>query len=264
MRLTDWQLAVESYLLGEQLQPDSSLQASLLGSPTLSVEQGLQIYHNAYRARLLAALREDFPALHYWLGDEQFDQLGSAFLKACPSAHYSLRWLGARFPDFIAQHGVIRQRAPLAELARLEWSFTLAFDAADAEPLSLAQMASLPASDWPELHVQLLPCVQHLQLAYNSLALWQAAKAQHAFPPSEALPQAMDCLIWRHKLVSHYRSLSADEATALFGMCIEGWSFAQLCEALSAHAADASVRAAGWLKQWIVAGLLRMPAGRFD
>lgn len=259
MRLIDWQLLLESYLLGDQVQPDSALQSSLLGGPSLSVERGLQIYHNAYRARLREVLREDFSAVHYWLGDEQFDELAVAYIKACPSERFSLRWFGQRFPDYIEQHMVAEQRDALVELARLEWCFTLAFDAVEAAPLSLEQMACLPAHAWPDLQVQLLPCVQHLPLRYNSVALWQAAKASTDFPVSQALAEPALVLIWRQELVSHYRSLSADEAQALLGMCVQGWSFGQLCEQLAEHGELAPLKAAGWLKQWISEALLCQP-----
>lgn len=260
MRLNDWQLALEGYLLGDQPNPDSSLHASLLGSPTLSVEQGLQIYHHAYRARLLEVLREDFPAVHYWLGDEQFEQLANAYIKANPSRHFSLRWLGERFAGFIQQHLHGEQTSALVELAQLEWCFTLAFDAADAEPLSLEQVASLTADEWPALQLQWLPSVQSLPLAYNSLALWQAAKAGAEFPSSELLQEPKLCLIWRQQLVSHYRSLDSAEAAALQGMCVSGWSFAQLCEELVEYGEQAPVKAAGWLKQWLSEELLQRRA----
>ena len=262
MRLNEWQLALEAYLLGDQLAPAAALQASLSGSPSLSVEQGLQIYHNAYRARLLEVLREDFPAVHEWLGDAQFEQLASAYLKAHPSRHYSLRWLGERFAGFLEQHLQAGQQAALVELAELEWRFTLAFDAADAPPLSLEQVAGLAPQAWPALQVQLLPCVQRLPLHYNSLALWQATKKATAFPASELLPEAKLCLIWRQDLRSQYRSLGSAEAAALLGMCDEGWNFARLCEQLaSSHAEDAPRLAAGWLKQWLSEGLLQQRQG---
>ncbi|MDO9321104.1 MAG: DNA-binding domain-containing protein [Pseudomonas sp.] len=261
MRLNDWQLAVEAYLLGADAQPNAALQTSLVGSPNLSVEQGLAIYHHAYRARLLGVMQEDFPAVHYWLGDEEFDRLVQAYLDAHPSRHFSLRWLGERFAEFIQQQLDPQQGAPLVELARLEWAFTLAFDALPGAPLNLQQMASLPPADWPGLQVQLLPCVQRLRLEYNSLALWQAAKAAGEFPPSSRLAQPMLCLLWRHELISQYRSFAPDEAAALLGMCVAGWNFSQLCEQLAEHGEQAPAKAAGWLKQWLSEGLLqREPA----
>ncbi|MFF3704936.1 HvfC/BufC family peptide modification chaperone [Pseudomonas qingdaonensis] len=48
------------------------------GCTALSALEGLRIYHNAYRSRLLAVLREDFPALQQWLGAD-FGERDRAF-----------------------------------------------------------------------------------------------------------------------------------------------------------------------------------------
>lgn len=256
MRLNDWQRELEAYLLGEQPSPGAALRDSLLGSPALSAEAGLAIYHNAYRARLLDSLQDDYPTLLHWLGDEEFERLGNAYLKAHPSQHYSLRWLGARLASFIEGYLVAEQSAPLAELARLEWAFTLAFDAPEGEPLTLETMASLPPAEWPGLRVCLLPSVQWQLCRYNSLALWRALKAEaEDFPASLALEEV--CLIWRQDLVSRYRSLGPAEAEALHGMARAGWSFAELCEQLAEQGDSAPLQAAAWLKQWISEGLLQ-------
>lgn len=143
MRLNDWQLAFERYLLGELSSADVELGSSLIGGPTLDVSTGLAIYHNAYQARLQEVLRGDYPAILNWLGDDEFEQLAAAYLRQNPSAHYSLRWLGNGFEAFIRQHLVPEQSAPLAELTALEWAFTLAFDAPPGTPLTMQDMATL-------------------------------------------------------------------------------------------------------------------------
>lgn len=257
MRLSDWQRQIEAYLLGADPHPAPPLRASLRGGPTLSAEEGLAIYHNAYRARLLEALRGDYPALQGWLGDEQFDALATAYVEAQPSRHFSLRWLGAGLADFIDGYLLAEQAAPLGELARLEWAFGLAFDAAAGEPLSLAQMAALAAEDWPELQVRLLPSVQWQACRFNSLAIWRAVKDADEFPASQTLAQQQVCLIWRHGLISHYRSLDPAEARALHGMAVAGWTFAELCAALNELGDNAPLQAATWLRQWLSDGLLR-------
>lgn len=260
MRLNDWQHELENYLLGTQPQPSAALRDSLLGSPALSAADGLAIYHNAYRARLLEALREDYPALLQGLGDDPFERLAHAYLQAHPSSHFSLRWLGARLADFIDAYLDAAQGAPLAELARLEWAFTLAFDAAAGEPLTLQCMAALPAANWPGLQVRLLPSVQWQVCRYNSLALWRAAKAADELPASTALEQPQVCLVWRQDLISRYRSLDPAEAEALHGMSQQGWSFAELCGELGAYGDAAPLQAATWLKQWIGEGILQRQA----
>ncbi|WP_375737457.1 DUF2063 domain-containing protein [Pseudomonas boanensis] len=251
MRLKEYQQRFEAYLLNEGGTLDADLLAGLHGGPALSAVEGLQIYHHAYRARLIEALREDYPAIHHWLGDDEFDALARAYLPAHPSSHFSLRWLGAGLADFIETWLVAEQAAPLSELARLEWAFTLAFDAPDGEPLTLMQMAQLPAEDWPELRLALLPSVQRVSCQFNSLALWRAAKHEAEFPASQALLRPELCLVWRRELVGQYRSLAKEEAQALLGMVEQGRSFAELCEALGDPA-----QAAEWLKLWISEGLV--------
>ena len=262
MRLNDWQRELEHYLLGDDPQAMHALLPELQDGPTLSGARGLAIYHHAYRARLLETLRGDYAAVHAWLGDDEFDALMHAYLRAHPPRHYSLRWLGEQLPDFIEQHLVAEQAAPLAELARLEWAFTLAFDAADTEALSLEQVAALPAEHWPTLQFAAHPSLQRLPCRYNSVALWRAMKDGDEFPGSQPLATEEWCLVWRQALVCRYRALAAAEGAAL--QCLLGGaSFAELCASLASHGEQAPALAAGWLKQWLQDGLLitsRAPA----
>ncbi|QJI31885.1 DUF2063 domain-containing protein [Pseudomonas sp. ADAK18] len=259
MRLTDWQLAFEQHVLSETL--NSSFSATLLGGPTLDVDTGLAIYHNAYRARLQDVLRDDFSAVWYWLGDDEFAQLSAAYIRRYPSRHYSLRWFGERFPEFILEHLIAEQSAPLAELARLEWAFTLAFDAPQGEPLMLQDMAQLPPEAWPGLQVQLAPSVQQMLCHFNSVAIWRSSKNEADFPGSEALSEAQVCLIWRHQNVCQYRTLEPAEAWALMGMVTTGWSFSELCAELAVtYQEGAPLQAVTWLKQWVQDGLLQLRA----
>lgn len=261
MRLIDWQLAFEAHLLSQTCAANSGFAATLLGGPTLDVDTGLAIYHNAYLARLQEVLRHDFGAIRYWLGDDEFASLSQAYIRRYPSAHYSLRWLGERFACFILEHLVADQSAPLAELAQLEWAFTLAFDAPAGEPLSLDQMARLVPEDWPGLRVSQVPSVQQVVCRFNTVNIWRAHKNESDFPGSQALDPAQVCLVWRHQNLCHYRSLEPAEAHALTGMITTGWNFSELCTELAVtYGEEAPLQAATWLKQWIQDGLLERRA----
>jgi hypothetical protein len=257
MRLKEWQLAFESFLLEEDPGANPTLGRSLIGGPTLDVDTGLAIYHNAYKARLLEVLRNDFPTILYWMGDEEFDALGMAYIRQYPSAHYSLRWLGKGFEGFVREHLVPEQSAPLAELIALEWAFTLAFDAHFGEPLTIEAMAALVPEEWPELRVRPVSSLQWLECRFNSLSVWRAVKEESEFPDSMALDIPQICLIWRNQLICSYRSLDPAQAFALDGMLNEGWSFAELCAELAVtYGEGAPLQAVTWLKQWIQEGLL--------
>ncbi|SFQ03260.1 DNA-binding domain-containing protein [Pseudomonas borbori] len=257
MRLSAQQKALERYLAtGDSVIPPELLE-QIQGSNTLPAADGLMIYQNAYRARLLSVMREDFPALHRWMGDESFAQLAMTYISAWPSRHFSLRWLGEKLPEFIRGYIAEPQRSPMIELATLEWAFTLAFDAPDAVPLSLDLMSRFSADDWVNLRVCLTPSARWLQLQHNTVGMWAAAKAEADMPDAVALSEPLDCLVWRRELVCQYRTLEPGEAAAL-RLLIDGGSFASMCENLvGQHGEQAPLQAATWLKQWVGEGLLQ-------
>lgn len=261
MQLSQWQQELEAYLLGDDSVASEQLRATLVGSSALDIDLGLAIYHNAYRSRLIETLRGDYTAVHGWMGDEEFDALALAYINAYPPTHFSLRWLGAKFAEFIEAHLIPEQAQSLAELARFEWAFTLAFDAADSEPLTEQTLASLQADEWPNLQTRLLPSVQWQVLHHNTLALWRALKDQTEFPGSHALEQASVCLIWRQGLISRYRTLAADEARALDKMAVQGGTFADLCADLAPLGDHAMAQAIGWIRQWLADGILQRHIG---
>lgn len=257
MRLSALQDALESYLATGDSVVTPELLEQIQGSSLLPATDGLMIYHNAYRTRLLSVMRDDFPALHRWLGDESFEQLALAYISAWPPRHFSLRWLGEKLPEFIHHYVAEPQRSPMLELAKFEWAFTLAFDAPDATPLSLDAMSCFSAEDWINLRVCLTPSASWFQLRHSSLDIWKAAKAEVAIPDAVVLSAALDCLVWRHELVCQYRTLAPDEASAL-RLLTDGGSFASLCEdLLGKYGEQAPLQAATWLKHWVGEGLLQ-------
>ena len=260
MSLIIQQAALEAYLTDESTLPSDVLLEQIRSSTALSALEGLKIYHNAYRARLLTVLREDFPALYHWMGEESFEQLAMAYIAAWPPRHFSIRWLGEKLPEFIGCYVAEPQLSPMRELAKLEWAFTLAFDAQDAEALSLERMSSFSAEDWISLSVSLTPSTRWLPLQYNTLELWKTAKSGDRLPSITRLPANQDCLVWRHDLVCQYRGLEPEEASAL-RFFVEGGSFADPCESLGAtHGEQAPLQAATWLKLWVNEGLLKLRA----
>ena len=82
-------------------QPDKEKRETLFG-----------VYRYAYGSRLVEALRNDHELLHAYLGDEMFDEMGHAYVKARPSHHPNLRWFSQGLPEFLQ-----RQRA-LQRLSR--------------------------------------------------------------------------------------------------------------------------------------------------
>ncbi|PTX98340.1 DUF2063 domain-containing protein [Spartobacteria bacterium LR76] len=125
----------------------------------------LEIYNRQYWFRLLDCLYEDYPGLCALLGQPRFHRLLIAYLTKYPSASPDLRHLGQRLPAFIAEspaHTAPYQAVAL-DMARLEHTQSLAFDAAERRPITTRQLAAAT----PEtLRLDLQPHATLLALRY--------------------------------------------------------------------------------------------------
>jgi Putative DNA-binding domain len=124
----------------------------------------LEIYNRQYWFRVIAAVSEDFPALHAVLGREKFDSLMLAYLRENPSTSFSLRNLGARLPAWLTSYPELAgpQHALAVDVARLEWAYIEAFDGASLPPLGWDDFAGLGSDS----ALRLQPHLQLLDLQY--------------------------------------------------------------------------------------------------
>jgi hypothetical protein len=231
-------------------RPAEAMALRVAAAPRAGAARRLDVYAGAYRARLVEALAEDYPALRLQLGERRFDRLARAFIAAQPSTFRNLRWYGAEIARFVAQ-------APLAELARFEWALGLAFDAADAPLLGAADLARVPPARWPRLRFRLQPSVQRLALRSNAPDLWRAAIREKKRAAAKRRRHAAPWVVWRRGFEPFYRALAADEAWALDALA-RGRTFAFVCHGLRRWAGDAGAaqRGAQLLRNWLAEGLL--------
>jgi len=149
----------------EQGVPSDEIAARYIKpNPLLTSFERLEIYNRQYWFRVIAAVSEDFPALHVVLGKEKFDSLVLAYLRENPSTSFSLRNLGARLPAWLASYPELvgSQHALAVDVARLEWAYIEAFDGASLVPLGWGHFAGLGTDS--ALHLQ--PHLQLLDLQY--------------------------------------------------------------------------------------------------
>ncbi len=175
-------------------------------------EPRLRIYQHAYAARLLGALRDNYGVLPRAMGDEAFDALALAYLRAHPSREPSIRWFGDCLAQFMAARDDLVPHPALTDLARMEWALRTAFDAADAAPLSADTLAQLPAPDWPALVLRLHPSVQLLAMGWCIEPAWRALQTGGDDEPKlpEPQPGAHTLLVWRPGLETRWRSAASE------------------------------------------------------
>jgi len=131
-------------------------------SQALSAADRLGVYCNAYYARLLECLREEFTALVHALGRELFDEFAFGYLQAYPSRSYTLHHLGENFPRYLAETCPADEdpgwAAFLIDLAALERVYNEVFDGPGVEGRQLLtpdQLLAIPPTRWPDARLVL-------------------------------------------------------------------------------------------------------------
>jgi len=252
--LADLQSQFQSFLL----QGDRSIERLTAGSARLPARERLAVYGDAYRLRLLEVLDDDFPGLRSLVGESQFEELGGAYLDACPSAHPSVRWFGRRLPQFLRDAGPWRDQPLLAEMADFEWAQGEVMDAADSPLAGEDDLAALTPDAWPGMRITFQAALRRLDLAWNAPVIWQAIDRGDDKPPPPVISQPPTAwLLWRKNLEVHWRSLDASERYAL-DAAREGCPFGEICEGLLERTNDEQVPllAAGYLKRWLGDGVV--------
>jgi putative DNA-binding protein len=239
------------------LTDDDTILAEILDSAREKRETLFGVYRYAYGSRLVEAMRNDHELLHRYLGDETFDEMGHAYVKAKPSEHPNLRWFSQGLPDFLKSEKPYCDHPVLADLAALEKALNDAFDAREAPVLALTDMAGFAPEVWNELVFQPHPSAFRLDLASNASAIWLALKSEEPPPDAAFEEQPARLLIWRQDTTPMFRELTAEEAM-MWDEASNGIPFGVLCEMLATYndPDGAAARGAGYLHGWITSGAL--------
>ena len=217
----------------------------------------LEIYGVAYKARLTEALKTNFPALHRVLGDDAFRALAHRFIDQSPSEYRSIRWFGRELAMFAQGDDSLLPHSALLDLLKMDWALGIAFDAADATPVSEDYLHRVAASEWAALTFAFHPSASLLKLDWAIEPIWRAVTTDENADTPEPMADTHYLLVWRNGLEAKWRILDEAEALALNMLGI-GMNFAELCDYLAADGdeAKAVIAAAQYLKGWVLDGVL--------
>jgi hypothetical protein len=205
---------------------------------------------------------EDFASLAVLMGDEAFEEMIAEYLEAYPPDSFTLRDLGERLAEMLASDPKFASDPLLAELARLEWCFVEAFDAADAPPFDAASLASATEDDWPRARIALHPSVQRIALRFASQDYRAVARkfrsGEIAEKPARPEAHAVPLIVYRGAEKLHYLDIEP-AAFALLESLAAGTPLEQACDAAAqaAGVTDASALAphvGSWFAHWTSLG----------
>lgn len=228
----------------------------LRGDGLANASSRMDVYRQGYRIRLRMALEAEFPGLRLLAG-KRFGRLLESYVAAHPSGHYNIRWHGAGLAAFLEYARPWCARPALAEMARLDWLISTAFDAADEAAVSAMDLAGVPAVAWADLHLRAQAHLQIVPFTRNVEAFRRAADADGPRPRLRRHRRPRHLLVWRQALAVGYRPVEDDEHCALTA-AMRDESFALLCDRMAEHhgPANASRRMAQLLRRWLDDGLM--------
>lgn len=159
------------------------LPAGLFAGDDTAVLRGLRVHANTISHARLVALEETFPRTREHLGDAEFNRLTRAFVEGGGAAGLALPDIGRDFAGWLDD--------PLAaDVARVEWAWLESYNAAEAPPLRLADLAGHDEAALLGLTVRLHPAARIVRLASDAAPLIDPAFAPGAAALLLARPDA--------------------------------------------------------------------------
>ena len=138
------------------------------------VEKRFSVYRNNVHQSLINALADTYPVIQRLVGEEFFSAAARTFLRQSPPESPVLTLFGSGFCHFLKSFEPARSLPYLADVARLEYAWQMAYHAADEAPISAENFADIAADD---LHNCKLRCHGSLRLIDSEYAVgtvWQA------------------------------------------------------------------------------------------
>lgn len=278
MNLAQFQALFQSRLLAGAGEGDAPLLAGLQESTRgAGRDELLHVYQSGYRLRLEGFFYEDHPGLRALLGDAAFDEVIRAFIDANPPRDRNARWYTTGLPDYMAADPRWRDDRRAVSMAMFERAMVDAFDASDAEALTVQALAAFAPEESPGLVFAFHPSLYLLEVSAGTLAAYLAMDAEDGDgadagegegeedgdaatpePSPTPDPDATETVaVWRCNEETVFRELEPDEYLAL-NEARAGHAFGDICHMAAFQQAGEikPERLAQFLASWFEDGLI--------
>ncbi|CDX21762.1 conserved hypothetical protein [Mesorhizobium sp. ORS 3324] len=145
----------------------------VVGPDGLPSPRRFAVYRNNVVAGLIETLKENYPAVHRIVGDEFFRAMAGQFATTHPPQSPIMLAYGADFPEFIDGFEPVATLPYLADVARIERAWIEAYHAADAEPLSAADLLAIDQDRLAQVRLALHPSLRVTQSRFPALTIWR-------------------------------------------------------------------------------------------
>ena len=241
------------------------LERVITRSRALTAADRIEIYANAYYARLLECLRGEFAILAKTLGEELFDEFAFGYLQDYPSKNYTLNKLGENFPRYLAESCPADEdpdwAAFLIDLATLERVYSEVFDGPGVEGqplLSAGQLLAIAPDQWPDARLEFAAGFRLVELR-SPVHLYISAMRhdEEATPP---VPAETWLAVHRRDYVVRRVPLSRPQFVLLRALSAGetvGESIGQMVDAGGIEMDELAAELRAWFRDWAAEGFFR-------
>ena len=217
-----------------------------------------QVYNGGYVSRLVGVLETDYKATRCALGN-RWRAVAMAAVYANPSREPNLNPYGRMLPPYLATRDDLPDRAFLADLARIEWAMTEAFDAPEFVPFDMATAQHQSEAAWATATFEPNPSLRVLDFDHPVNTYVRAILAdespQPAEPPGSPEPQPTATAVYR-KDQTVWRLDLPLEVAAILRALADGTPFGEALAVGQAKAPpDQPIDVGKWFREWAADGL---------
>tara|TARA_R110002072_G_scaffold173600_2_gene328304 strand:+ start:83243 stop:84124 length:882 start_codon:yes stop_codon:yes gene_type:complete len=256
---------IESSAAREQIEIGAAqIEDVVERSSRLGSAERLAVYGNAYFARLIECLGEEFPATRYALGEETFDSFALGYIQHSPSSSYSLGFLGERFAQYLIDTRPTDVPKPgwpdfLIDLATLERTYAEVFDGPGPENLESLQpedLQSVPPERVCETRFVPVPSLRLMEASFPVHEYVTAVRRGKS--PEIPLPEETLLVITRRDYVVRRGTVSRAEYLLLRAI-LDGNTLGEAIEVAAEEMPegnddDFATSLAKWFQHWSSAG----------
>ncbi|MCB1519008.1 MAG: putative DNA-binding domain-containing protein [Hyphomicrobiaceae bacterium] len=151
------------------------------------------VYRNNVVMSLTDVVAAFFPVVARLLGGDFFRATARAFILERPPASPVLTRYGAELPEFLSEFRPVTDLPYLPDVARLEWMQQRAYHAANARPLTRADLSHVEPDEVPRLCFLFHPSAQIQRSRFPVFSIWRTNTFDEdvKFIPAEAAGEAV-------------------------------------------------------------------------
>lgn len=171
------------------------------------------VYRNNIHASLIGVLEGRFPAVSRLVGTEFFAAMARVYINEHPPRSAILMEYGETFAEFLESFEPVSDVPYLPDVARIEWAWSFAYYAADAEPVDPEELQALAPDAIGDIAFALHPSLSIVCSRFPAVTIWEANIGEQEPAPIDAGAGGEDAMILRPHSDVEVRRLPAGGAS---------------------------------------------------